>query len=147
MKSKLIDQKISRIPLEYIEKRVTLFLKPQLNSMWELDGNKFAFVDFSSLMYILLLAQSLGGRPIYKEEEEKLLLSILGHDFKPRVDALFKPVIEGAIDKKALAKTLLDIKAIAESDAQSGVFGSSNYLFKIAKESSIWQRSIKEFEY
>jgi hypothetical protein len=112
--------------------------------MWQLEGNKYAFVDFSSLMYIISLAQALGGRPIFKEEEERLLLSILGNDFKQRIDAIFEPLKNGTADRQAAAKIALTIKLIAESDVQEGMLGSSNYLLDIAEKSSRWQQSIND---
>ena len=136
IKNRWADQQILKIPLEEIVRKTAFFLKPQLDTMWRLEGNKYAFVDFSSLMYILSLAQALAGRPIFKEEEERLLLSILGNDFKRRIDAILEPLKNGTADRQTAASILLTVKSIAESDVQEGMLGSSSFLLDIAEEHS-----------
>jgi hypothetical protein len=144
IKNRWADQKISKIPLDLVVKRTAFFLKPQLDAMWQLGGNKYALVDFSSLMYILSLAQALGGRPIFKEEDQRLLLSILGNDFKRRIDAILEPLHDGTADRQVAAKIVMEVKLIAESDAREGMLGCSSFLLNIAEESSRWQRSIED---
>lgn len=144
IKNRWADQQILNTPLDVVAQKTAFFLKPQLDTMWQLDGNKYAFVDFSSLMYILSMAQALGGRPIFKEEEERLLLLILGNDFKRRIDAILEPLHDGTADRQAAAKVVMTVKLIAESDVGKGMLRCSSFLLDIAEESSRWQRSIKD---
>lgn len=120
------------------------FLMPQMLAMKELDGNKYAFITIRSVFYIVAIAEEIGGRTIEDDERDKLLLSVLGEDFRPRIDKIWEILTDGRNDIDDIKRVRREIRSIANKDVKNGGRSCSNLMLEEAKEHSEWEKKMRQ---
>lgn len=134
---------IKRRPLDEILEKTAFFLKPQLQAMAKLDGNKFAFITYESVFYMLEIAEAIGGRQIVNDERDLFFLTILGSEYKPRIDRIFYDIQSGNNDPERVAASATALKQMAREDVKNGMFGCGHYLLKNAQYISEREKSMR----
>lgn len=128
--------------IEEIIERTEFFLAPQLKAMKALEGNKFSLISYESVFYMLEIAEAIGGRSIVNDERDVFFLTILGSEYKPRIDKIFTDIKSGQSNREEVLAAATALKQMAREDVQSGMFNCSNYLLKNAEYLSEWYKSI-----
>lgn len=142
MFGKLLKSVFKTRPLAEIIEETTFFLRPQLEAMAKLEGNKFGFITYESVFYMLEIAEAIGGRQIVNVERDAFFLSILGGEYKKRIDKIFDDVRGGNNDPEKVVAAAKALKIMARDDVKNGMFNCSHYLLKNAQFLSDWQKSV-----
>lgn len=139
----IFNHQIKTRPIKKILERVSIFLMPQVAAMKEIEGNKFGFITYESVLYVKFVTEDIGGRRITDDERDWVLLMLLGMDYLPRIVHLADKLISIA-DDEGFALMVRDLNQIARQDVYSGLFHCSSFLVSNAKAVGVWQKSAWE---
>jgi hypothetical protein len=137
------NYKVKKYPLAEVLEKTSYFLSSQISEIQKIEGNEYAFFTLESAIYMLSVAEKLGGRIILDEERDTFFLSLLGEDYRPRLYKVFENVKENVHDADEAVSRIYEIKTIAEDDVRKGICFCSNFLVRNAQEISLWQRTVQ----
>lgn len=144
MFGKLLKSVFKKCPLDEIIEKTVFFLRPQLVAMSKLEGNKYGLITYDSLFYMLAIAEEIGGRKIVNDEGDTFFLTILGDDYKQRIDKILDDVRSDRFnDHENVVEAANELKIMARDDVKNGMFNCSNFLLENAQYLSDWQKSVR----
>jgi hypothetical protein len=136
--------KQTKYSFDEIADKTKHFLMPQMLAMKELEGNKYAFITIRSVFYIVDVAEEIGGRTIEDNERDKLILSVVGEDFRPRIEKLWEILTDGRNDINDIKRIRREIGKLANKDVKNGGRSCSNLMLEEAREHSEWEKKIQQ---
>ena len=136
------NSRVAKYPIEGIIEKSSMFLSAQIETINEIEGNKYGFFTIESAFYMIAVGEKLGGRTILEDERDVFLLSLLGADYKPRLYKVFESFKERDLHYLEVKALIDEVRDIAEDDIRKGLFFCSNFLVKNAHDVALWQRSV-----